>query len=232
MTGSFGKLGFGVPYFKGSYLFWRWWTWLVMNGFEPGDVFLNDEAVPGEVPIPMSHNLLMRQFLKTDCDTLCIIEDDHVADDDVVRRMRNKPENQAFDVVCASYTNRRGPPVPMGWHFTGLVDIRGWQLKRNLGEVALSGTQEYDGAGLGLVLIRRWVVEAMLGEEDPDWYSWFEWVGKNSQDIAFYRKAQDVGARVGVDRDNWIGHVGQCVYDKEDFVEWRERAVVTDGSEG
>lgn len=238
---TFGRLGVGVPYFKASWLFFRWWSWLLVGGFEDDDELVMGPEVPGEVPIPMAHNAIVREFLKTECDTLCLIEDDHVADQEVVRCMRTKPGNLGFDIVCASYTNRRGVPVPMGWRLgdgagrplqpgeeVPAVSC-GYQCVFDLLNVAMSGTQEYDGAGVGLVLIRRWVLEAMAGEADREHFFWFEWRGHSSQDVDFYAKAHRVGARVGVDRDNWIGHVGQYVWTRDDFVRWREAG--RDGSD-
>lgn len=214
---GFGKVAFGVPYYRMPYYSWRWVSWLLINGFELGDVFLNDEDVPGEVPIPIAHNALADAFLDTDCDTLCIIEDDHVGDQEVVRNMRYKRENWEYDIVCASYTNRRSRPLPTGWNLTGVQSERGYQVQFELHKVELEGTQEYDGAALGLVFIRRSVLEE-LGPYR------FQWTRANSQDIEFYVQAHAKGFKTGVDRDSWIGHVGQKVWTKEDFIEWRATA--------
>lgn len=223
MTG-FGKLGFGVPYYRPGYEFWVWWSDMLIGGFDPGDTFLNDGEVPGEVPIPIAHNALVREFLRTDCDTLLIIEDDHSGDPEVVRRMRFKPENQSFDVVCASYVGRRGAPKPMGWTFAGYNKDTGYLLRWDNEAVELQGvTQVYDGAGLGLVLIRRELIEKMLGDKDPATFRWFRFHKLNTQDVWFYARAQKLGARVGVDRDNWIVHWGKYPWQRSDFSVWRER---------
>lgn len=224
MTGrGFGKVGFGVPYYRPGWEFWLWWSQMLVDGLEPGDVFLNDGDVPGEVPIPIAHNALVREFLKTDCDTLLIIEDDHSGDPGIVRAMRQKAENWAYDIVCASYVGRRGQPKPMGWTFVDYDEQSGWLLRWDNEAVELSGTQEYDGAGLGCVLIRRGVLEAMLGDADPGTFLWFYWDRNNSQDVWFYRHAKDAGARIGVDRDNWLLHWGKYPWGKSDFEHWRER---------
>ena len=220
---GFGKVGFGVPYFRPGYEFWLWWSQMLIDGFETGDVFLNDGDVPGEVPIPVAHNALVREFLKTDCDTLLIIEDDHSGEPELVRGMRQKTENWAFDIVCASYVGRRGMPKAMGWTFGTHDEDLGWQLRINNEGVELSGTQEYDGAGLGCVLIRRQVIELMLDGRDPDTFLWFNWDRHNSQDVWFYNLAREIGARVGVDRDNWLLHWGKYPWGKNDFDNWRER---------
>lgn len=220
----FGRIGFGVPYFRPNYAFWMWWSGLLMEGFEPGDVFLNDDNVPGEVSIPVAHNALVRSFLETECDTLLIIEDDHEGPVEIVRDMRFKAENWEYDVVCASYVNRRGVPRAIGGTFTGERNARGWQVHRDMREVASSGTQQVDVAALGLVFIRRWVVEAMLRDGDPAQTFWFEWAGANSQDITFYAECKRMGARVGVDRDHWLEHWGQTSWGKADFEAWLQLA--------
>lgn len=221
----FGKLAVGVPYWKSSWPFFQWWSYLLIGGFEPGDEVLLD--VPGEMPMPRSHNAIVQEFLRGSADTLCLIEDDHCGDQDVARRMRFKADNLPFDVVCASYVNRRGTPVPMGWRLAndGRPNEHGYACQFDIEGVQLEGTQEYDGAALGLALIRRWVLEAMLAEQggDPESALWFESYKANSLDIPFYVRAWALGARVAVDRDNWIGHVGQYVWTKADFLQARER---------
>ena len=47
-----------------------------------------------------------------------------------------------------------------------------------------------------------------------------DWVGRNSHDIQFYANAHKVGARVGVDRDNEVGHIGETVRTMAAFHEW------------
>jgi hypothetical protein len=213
MTGDFGRLGIGVPLFHCDPLWVRWWTWLLVGGFRPSDYLLMNSEIPHSVPIPLAHNAIVREFLKMpELDTLLIIEDDHTGDQDVVERMRTKPENQDFDIVCASYPNRRGggPPILIGMDFVrqeanGEVGLHSRPI-----DIPRTGTQEVDCAALGCVLIRRWVLEMM----EPDW---FRWLGRNSQDVQFYWAARQLGARVGVDRDNHIGHVGRHIYTAPEF---------------
>jgi len=224
---SFGSIGIGVPYYKASYEFFRWWSWVLVDGLEVGDQLLNGPDMRCEVPIPMAHNGLVMEFLKTDRDTLCIIEDDHVGQQDTIRKLRTKPENLDFDIVCASYVNRRDALVAVGFNFhpDGPNEYGEWGCVLEPMKVAETGTQQYDGAALGCVLIRRWVLEAMLGDNEPRDYFWFDWRGRNSQDIVFYARAQAVGARVGVDRDNSIGHHGSKIYTMREFYEKREQFV-------
>lgn len=199
---------------------------MLVGGLEQGDRLLNSMAVRCEVPIPLAHNALVREFLfNTRQDTMCIVEDDHVGPQDIIRQIRYKPENQAFDIVCASYVNRRGPTTAVGFTFNGEPNEYGeYDCLVEPMKVARAGTQEYDGAALGLVLIRRWVLEAMMDDhvDHPDDFFWFDWRGRNSQDIQFYAKARAVGARVGVDRDNDIGHIGHTIYTMKQFYEGRE----------
>jgi len=222
---EFGTVGFGCPYYKASYDFFRWWSWLLMGGMEDGDRLLNNARLRCEVPIPMAHNGLVQEFLRTDRDTLLIVEDDHVGPQDVVRKMREKPENWQFDIVCASYTNRRDNAVAVGFALDdgGKPNAYGeYSCILKPFEVWEKGTQPVDGAALGVVLIRRWVLDAMRGDKGLDEAFWFDWRGRNSQDVNFYGKAHALGARVGVDRDNDVGHVGRHIYTMADFYKGRQ----------
>jgi hypothetical protein len=89
--------------------------------------------------------------------------------------------------------------------------------------VAKTGTQEYDGAACGLMIVRRWVLEAMMIDPNLDECSWFDWWGRNSQDVVFYHRARDVGARTGVDRDNPVDHWGDKKYTMAQFYARQDR---------
>ena len=226
---NFGTIGVGVPYYKAQYDFFRWWSFLIAGGLRAGDGLLNNHRVVGEMPIPLAHNSIVREFLRRDFDTLLIIEDDHVADQDIIERMRTKVQNQEFDIVCASYTNRRQAHriVPVGCMFKpgDISDYGEFGMVMDPQFATETGTQRIDVAALGLVLIRRWVLEAMLGDKDPADFFWFDWLGHNSQDVRFYWKAKQVGAKAGVDRDNPIGHIGKKIYTMQQFYDWRTKAI-------
>ena len=221
---SFGTIGIGTPIMRAPYHFFRWWSWLLIGGLEAGDQLLNDDTIECPVPIPVSHNALIRRFLETDRDTLCIVEDDHVGPQDIVRAMRTKAANLDFDILCANYVNRRGLPLPMGYDKMTLINGGAEiQVEINLPKVESSGTQEHEGAAMGLMLCRRWVLDAMLNGGDPEEYQWCEWKGRNSQDLWFYWKARGIGARAGVDRDARIKHIGERLWDFDDFIEARAK---------
>ena len=217
---DFGSVAIGTPYYRPVYEFFRWWTWLLIDGLEAGDACLNTAALRCAVPIPLAHNGLVKEFLKTPCDTLLIVEDDHVGDQQTIRRMRNKEENHDFDIVCASYTNRRNmATMAIGVNFSGDISEYGeYDCVIEPLKTWKTGTQPVDCAALGCVLIRRWVIEAMMGDNDPEEFFWFDWRGRNSQDITFYARVKELtGARVGVDRDNHIGHMGTKMWTMRDF---------------
>jgi hypothetical protein len=202
---------------------------------ESGDQLLNSMRVRGEMPIPIAHNDLVIEFLRTDRDTLCIAEDDHVGSQDVLRKMRQKEENWDFDVVCASYVNRTpraGATVAVGFWFVpeedGEIanDYGEYSVTMKPMETAETGTQEVDGSALGLVLIRRWLLEAMRGAKAPAETHFFDWRGRNSLDIHFYGKLHAMGGiRCGVDRDNDIGHIGKKIYTMTEFFKSRAQYV-------
>lgn len=225
---DFGTIGIGVPYFRASYEFFRWWSWLLVGGLRPGDMLLNDDDVPGEMPIPLAHNALVAQFLRYPMlDTLCIVEDDHCGQQDAIDRLRDKPDNWQYDIVCASYVNRRGQPVMVGANFTTNEPNAYGEVEVELRpfDVAETGTQPYDVAALGLVLIRRWVLEAMQGDKPAADTFWFDWRGRNSQDMQFYWQAKMLGAKTAVDRDVQLGHIGKKVYHPREFYASRARQI-------
>jgi len=241
---GFGTVGLAVPWAKGCYEAWLSWTALIGEGCQAGDCVVNTMAIenPSQPPtlgnyglriparLPLAHNDLIRQFLDSGRDTLCFIEDDHVFDSQQLRRMRFKLENQRFDIVCASYVKRRyhEAQLPMGWHIPpGMGASDRYPALFKLDEVQEQGTQEYDGAALGFTLIRRWVLEAMLGDRLPEERAWFEWLrceGEASPDVPFYYAARRLGARVGVDRDNPVLHMGAYPYDVGIFYRARAEA--------
>lgn len=222
---TFGTIGIGVPYYKSEYPFFQWWSALLTGGLENGDQMLNDDRFHEcPMPMPVAHNALVRRFLETDRDTLCILEDDHCGPQDTIRRMRFKPDNLGYDAVCANYVNRRSFPIPIGWSFSGPPEKGGeLTLTIDMSETPTTGTQQVDGSAVGCVLIRRWVLEAILGDTPPQKGQWFEIRGRNSLDIWFYYHAREVGARCAVDRDAQIGHVAQEVRWFSDFVTERAR---------
>ncbi len=97
-------------------------------------------------------------------------------------------------------------------------------------DVAEAGTQSYDVAALGLVLIRRWVLEAIQGNQKTADTFWFDWRGRNSQDVQFYWHAKQVGAQAAVDRSVQIGHIGKRIYYPRDFYAERAKQEVGNGN--
>jgi len=223
---GFGSIGFGVPKFKECDGFWLSWSWFLLNGVEDNDRFLNRGGVPERTWLPRMHNAIIRKFLESGCDTLCFIEDDHKFPYDQLHKMRYKPENQKFDIVCASYVRRTRTDVPlmMGWDIVRDTEEPYW-CGFVYDETEYEGTQEYDGAAFGFTLIRRWLLEAMAEGQDLERYEWAKCVGEVTPDVPFYYKAVALGARTGVDRDNWIGHVGAYNYTPQDFKEWDEKRI-------
>ena len=227
---GFGSVGYGVPKFKEVDEFWLAWSWFLVGGVEETDRFLNRSGKETKMPLitwlPRMHNAIIRMFLQSGCDTLLLIEDDHYFPFDQLRKMRHKPENQKFDIVCASYVRRTSQdiPLPMGWNIAENTDdpYRCWF---SLNEIKYEGTQEYDGAAFGFTLIRRWVLEAMIEGENLEQYEWAKCAGEITPDVPFYYRAVALGARTGVDRDNWIGHVGTRNYTPADFKEWDEKRI-------
>jgi hypothetical protein len=187
------------------------WTALLTGGLRSGDTVLMPRA---HMPAHWASNDLAQDFLKSDQDTLLLIDDDMEFAMSTAHRLRENVANWEYDVVTA-ITARRSwnkismvvmrlmdqAPAPfdlMGDHFEGSPAIP------SDGEVV-----EVDALGLAFTFIRRHVLEAMVNEE---WgveytYDFFTYgPGKESDDIPFCRRCRELGFRMAVDTSVRIGH--------------------------
>jgi GT2 family glycosyltransferase len=226
---GFGKIAVGVriarspdPQFVGSL------AALMHSGLREGDEFIKPVA---GVPSHYAATYLMRRFLATDCDTLLLLDDDMVFNPDTLEKMRDKQENWEYDIISAFTTQRvqppRGivlrlgeqPPFPdseNGVYYDMLVD-----------EVQSGATMGVDAVGFAFTLVRRSVLEAIVAAEGlPVSHTHFvEWgSGGIGEDVNFCRRAGSLGARIAVDVDAHVGHVGSVHYGWTEFQYWRNQA--------
>jgi SAM-dependent methyltransferase len=165
------------------------WSYLVTKGLRPGDTF-------GVVRGMVAHNALnelVRQFLKSDCDTLLTLDSDADVDPDFVEQFRSLEDGWEYDAFQAFYIRRGWPPAPI------------W-LKRNaLGNmtdqfVLSEKTEDVDIIGTHCAMFRREVFVKALGDNDPDEFDWFYYPRheKTTEDSAFSRDMLAMGFRLGV----------------------------------
>lgn len=203
------------------------WTTLVGGGLRQGDNVIKPAH---DLPAHKAANQLARRFLQSDNDTLLMIDDDMVFEQDAVERLRSNEANWSYDVVMAFCTTRGIPPQPV---ILQVMDeqpelpksLEGEQFKRVLdfedGEVIPVGT-----TGLAFTLIRRRVFEAMVSEHGLEYTYFFTYgQGQETDDIPFCREARRLGFKLAIDTSVKIRHVAKVALGFEQF------ASVRDGNE-
>lgn len=204
--------------------FWSCWTGMIANGLRDEDlVLLPERALPGH----QAANMVARAFLRSGCDSLLFVDDDQVFESDALERLRENRANWAYDVVGPFVTQRTWPPRPL------MLRSAPDQTDRNAetGEAFQIFPQfqdmeivEVDAIGFYFTLVRRRVLEALLGRRDVDTCDLFRYgPGMQGPDIPFSQDAREHGFRLAVDTSVKIGHVGNFVMDWEQYNNWRAR---------
>lgn len=179
--GDWGKIAIGVRVSKHPEpFFFNDWTALISSGTRTGDTILRPEI--GK-PAHWAANGLARSFLRTDKDSLLMVDDDMTFPPDALERLRTNTANQDFDIAFAFCTHKRWPPKPVVMR---LRDPQPGEPESLLGhsftwperlppKFLRGGVMEVDAVGLAFTLIRRHVFESMIDREyGPEWTYWFE----------------------------------------------------------
>jgi len=187
---NYGKIAIGTRLGRGvDAYFVSCWTKLILNGVRRGDVIL---APACEMPHHCAVENLLIQFIKnTECDTLCLIDDDMIFDADSLSKLRDSDCD--FDLLSALYVCRRYPHVPIDV-YEGRARIPG------------SGIYEVTSVGFGFTLIKRNVIEK-LREVTPADEMVCQW-GRDlkGEDFYFCERARQQGFSVGLNASVKIGH--------------------------
>lgn len=218
--GDWGSIAIGVRIASHPAVpFFVSWTLMLTGGVRSSDTVLIPQA---HSPAHHAATKLARDFLRTSKDTLLMIDDDMVFKGDQLERMRQAEANQDFDVVMAFATHRTHPAKPVMLHWQGPTDVSTGQYSFCL-PTEKKGTVEVDAVGLAFTLIRRHVLEAMLGDKPLKMFFPFTYgAGWESDDIPFSAWCREHGFRMGIDTENDIGHLGCHAYGWDDYVKWQE----------
>lgn len=203
MPNDFGRIALAVrnggPVPTG---FFECWTRLLVNGTRDGDLVL---APVSRKPAHQAANLLVGAFLKTECDTICFVDNDHAFGHDALERLRSRPASWEYDAVGALYLARGlGKAVILKEREDSLAlpprtaGIYLWPEQWEPGTLA-----EVDGLGLGFTLIRRRVFEQL----PAPWFFYPPESDNSSEDLAFFRLVKAAGYRMAVDTSLPIGHL-------------------------
>jgi hypothetical protein len=194
--------------------FFKNWSYLIFKGMRRGDGFLIADGMVAH----MAANKLVRDFLRTDADTLFMLDSDADIDVDFLNEFRDYEPGWEYDVLQAWYPRRGWPPEAIWFQKTVLGDTYQASAYQDefITDVAICGTHA--------LLIRRAVLEAQLGGVDPKEFDWFFYPRhvKSSEDAAWSREVAAMGFRLGATTHVKSGHISRVTIGWETYQEYRE----------
>lgn len=212
MTG-WGKIAMGTRLEKlVESKFFKVWSELISTGLRRGDGYL----VVSDLVAHWASNELVRRFLKTDCDSLFIIDSDADVGPNFLHTFRDYEVGWQFDVLQSFFLRRGWPPEAI------------WFQRRDDGEFVQclvtsdDVTEEVAGVGTHATLFRREVFERLLGNGDPATHQWFYYPRdvKMSEDIALSKDATAAGFRLGATTAVKAGHISRVTTGWDTYVEY------------
>lgn len=188
------------------------WSELISKGLRRGDGFL----IAADLPAHKASNDLVRRFLKTNCDTLLMLDSDADVGPEFVNGFRDFEGGWDYDVLQAFYTRRGWPPAPI-WMTAGpdanTLTIPVIQTER---------TEPVTAIGTHSVLIRREVFETLARGCNQATFEWFFYPRNSttSEDIAFSLEAGRAGFKLGATTALKAGHIGRVTTGWQTYQEY------------
>lgn len=195
---SWGKLAIGVRCGSSADpMFLQSWTKLLVKGLRPDDKVLLPVI---ELPQHYAADALVHSFLKTDCDSLLIIDDDMIFQPEDLAALRDDAEGFEYDMLQALCLSRNPPHYPVMLEPFGKdkFKVRAQAPKDEIVDVAI--------VGLAFTLCRRELfAKVATCKEDNEMF--FRWSYRgDSEDASFSALALEAGCRLGVNTRVCIGH--------------------------
>lgn len=194
------KIAIGVPHRPQGYA--KFWQQLYALEV-PAGVTIYRIACEGTYIVSQRNNIIA-QAKAVGADALLFVDDDHILPKDVLVRLLKRD----VPIVSAHYYTRRPP------HYSTAflrIDQRGWRsISTGSAQELITitdGMVAVDGVGMGCMLIRRPVWEAMgepwckAGQFDPR---------DVAEDLSFCANAQAAGFQIWVDLDIPLPHIMTC----------------------
>jgi len=183
---DFGSVAVGVRLAKHpEFSFFTDCIALMTGGLRTGDTILYPR---GHMPAHWAGDAIVRDFLRTDKDSLLMLDDDMTFPPDSLEKLRSNPENQKYDIVFGFCTFRVWPPKPVVYKLQEpkpepqslLGDSFSPALDLIDGEV-----RPVDAVGLAFTLIKRHVFEAMI---NPTWGPQWSFIFKSLSREGLFRE--------------------------------------------
>src|SRR3990167_3588135 len=194
-------------------VFFNCWSHLIAGGLRSGDTVL-DAGI--ELPQHFAAVVLSAFFLRSDADTLCMVDTDMVFQPDTLSRLRDDADGQTYDMLSALSVTRRRPfhPIVLRLAVDPVASGQAYDaLKPPYGGKVL----DVDTVGTGFTLIRRSVFDRMKEQLGID--RWFFDFGQGGlgEDTCFCQRVKSIGGRIAVHTGIGIGHRGPIafVWDEE-----------------
>ena len=188
--------------------FFNCWSHLIAGGLRAGDTVL-DAGI--ELPQHFAATALTTFFLRSDADTILMVDTDMIFKPDTLSRLRDDKTGWQYDILSALSVTRRRPWYP-------IILKRRKKPKGNepayecLRKEVTGGIMDVDAVGTGFTLIRRSVFDQMRKKlRIRKWYFDFG-DGGMGEDTRFCQRAKSVKARIGVHTGIGIGHRGPITW--------------------
>lgn len=189
-------------------VFFNCWSHLITGGLRKGDTVL-DAGI--ELPQHFAAVVLVQYFLKSDADTLFMVDTDMIFKPDTLSRLRDDPAGWQYDILSALSVTRRRPFTPI------VMRLRKERTDDQCAYEAIPPGPEdtimdVDTVGTGFTLIRRQVFEDMKNKLGiTKWFFDFG-PGGLGEDTHFCQNAKKLNARIGVHCKVAIGHRGPIAF--------------------
>ena len=180
----------------------------------------------------MAANAMVVEFLKSDCDSLLMVDDDMILPQDALSKIRDNESNWEYDIVQGFCTHKTYPPHAVAYRLVdeqpGFPESLGGLKYNALAHLEDNDVTDVDAVGIAFTLIKRHVFESMLSEHGPEYTVWFDTGGHSEmEDMRFSRRFREAGFSACVDTSAKIGHVGRHVYgwnEHQQFVKILEKS--------
>ena len=206
---NWGKIAIGTRFNdKCDPVFFNCWSHLIAGGLRKDDTVL-DAGI--ELPQHFAATALTTFFLRSDADTLLMVDTDMIFKPDTLARMRDDKAGWKYDVLSALSVTRRRPWYPI--ILKKRANRKGNQSAYECLRKEIDGRIiPVDTVGTGFTLIRRSVFERMKSKlKISKWFFEFG-LGGLGEDTMFCQRAKKLNMKIGVHTGINIGHRGPITW--------------------
>jgi len=174
-------------------------TGLIVDLIQQGKYNL-DIHYPHNKPITFNRNEIVKSFLSSGCDYLLMIDDD-IFPPPTILNLADFDED-IIAATCFAFT--KDMIIPVAWNRRA----DGMYFVPNL--ASSDGLKKVDSVGTGCIMIKRSVLENPWWLENGGWFkNEYDKTGykEEGNDLAFCRKATDLGYNVFVHTDYQCSHI-------------------------